>query len=160
VANPSPTGLRLVSYVVPSGAHTSHLRDYLRDKLPEAMVPTAIIGLEAFPTTHSGKLDRKALPEPAEEPVSAAPLGRTEELLASLWSQLLQAPTIGREDDFFAVGGQSLLATRLVLRIREAFAGVEVSVRDIYDQPLLHELAAVIESRIINPTKGVPCPVQ
>ncbi|MBB5480797.1 non-ribosomal peptide synthetase [Micromonospora parathelypteridis] len=148
VALAEDNGLRLVSYVVPDGPHVTSLREHLRRVLPEAMVPAAVVGLDAFPLTHSGKLDRQALPAP---PVTAAgggdrPASSTEKNLAGLWQALLGLDEVAREDDFFVLGGHSLLATRLALRVREAFA-VPITVRDIYDQPLLRELALLVDER-------------
>jgi len=85
------------------------LRAHLRQRLPEYMVPAAYVRLEAFPQTPSGKVDRRALRAPDEEAygrrVYEAPEGMTEELLASLWSEVLQVDGVGREDEFFELGG-------------------------------------------------------
>jgi amino acid adenylation domain-containing protein len=160
-----PAGQRLVSYVVPGGEHVPQLRGYLRDRLPEAMVPAVIMGLEQFPVSHSGKLDRRALPVPPPPAASAAPEaarlaalaagpvpGPAAEIilrLAAAWHDLLGlAP--GPADDFFELGGDSLLATRLIARIRCLF-GIAVSVRDIYDNPCLSELAEAISVRRLDP---------
>ncbi|NOK39811.1 AMP-binding protein, partial [Corallococcus exercitus] len=112
---------RLVAYVAcRSGAEAvdvSALRARLHEKLPEYMVPSAFVVLEALPLTPSGKVDRKALPAP-EAPVSTAeyvaPRNPTEEKLAALWAQVLRVPRVGATDHFFELGGHSLLATQLV----------------------------------------------
>src|SRR6185437_3871212 len=141
---------RLVAYFTTrsSGIHVNELRLYLREQLPEYMLPAAFVELESMPLTPSGKMDRRALPAPAGESYShreyEAPQGMTEELLASLWSSLLQVDRVGREDEFFELGGHSLLATRLVSRVREAFS-VELTVRAVLEHRRLREQAREIE---------------
>jgi amino acid adenylation domain-containing protein len=142
-----PLGSRLVSYVVPDGAHVGQLRGYLREKLPEAMVPAVVIGLRRFATSRSGKLDRLALPAPPEPPAAAGDSDtatKTELRLADAWQELVGGNRAGRSDDFFDLGGDSMLATRLIARIRNAF-GIDVALREIYDHPVLGELASAID---------------
>jgi amino acid adenylation domain-containing protein len=146
VVTTGPTGPRLVSYVVPGGGHVTGLRGYLRDRLPEAMVPGTVVGLDRFPTTHSGKLDRHALPPPQADPPGAEAVTRTERRLAGIWRQLLGAADVCRGDDFFELGGHSLLATRLVLRVQQEL-DAQVALRDVYDHPTLGELAELIDLR-------------
>ncbi len=127
------------------------LRDGLRARLPEAMVPSAIAALPALPVTANGKLDRRALarlaPALAAADPGEAPRTPVEELLAALWSDLLgpAAAPIGRGSDFFALGGHSLLATRLAARVEQAL-GVELPLAAIFASPGLGELAARIEA--------------
>ncbi|MFP2934965.1 AMP-binding enzyme, partial [Pyxidicoccus sp. 3LG] len=109
---------RLVAYVVPSstGLDTSALRDFLRGHLPEHMVPSLFMALDAFPLTPNGKVDRKALPAPDASSARSehiAPRTQTEQTLADLWAQLLGLPRVGATDSFFELGGHSLLATQL-----------------------------------------------
>ncbi|HYU30924.1 MAG TPA: amino acid adenylation domain-containing protein [Thermoanaerobaculia bacterium] len=137
---------RLVAYLVPRGeqALTEDLRGHLRTRLPEYMVPSAFVSLEAFPLTPSGKVDRKALPAPestrGEEGVYVAPSDPVEELLAGIWAEVLGLERVGIHDQFFALGGHSLLATRVVSRIRDTF-GVEVPLRRLFEAPTVAELA-------------------
>ncbi|HWN42639.1 MAG TPA: amino acid adenylation domain-containing protein, partial [Thermoanaerobaculia bacterium] len=138
---------RLVAFVVPTTA--SGLRGHLQDRLPEFMMPSAWVLLEALPLTPNGKVDRRALARlgvPRVEPAEAAvaPRTTTEELLARLWAEILKLQRVGVEDDFFELGGHSLLATRVVSRVREAF-GVELPVRALFESPRIAALAARIE---------------
>jgi len=141
---------RLVAYVTsreegicPSA---EELRAYLKRALPEYMVPSAFVALDALPLTPSGKLDRRALPVPAEQPQAhyEGPRTSTEVRLAAIWSEVLRAPLIGRSDDFFALGGHSLLALQVVARIRDWFH-VELPLKELFDQPTLQSLATCID---------------
>ncbi|ATL25759.1 Siderophore biosynthesis non-ribosomal peptide synthetase modules, Bacillibactin synthetase component F [Streptomyces formicae] len=149
-------GHRLVGYVVPAatGANTgaaelpSLLRDFVRDRLPEYMVPAAVVVLDRFPLTSNGKLDRAALPTPdftTHPTTSRTPRTPTEELLQTLFAQLLNTPHIGIDDNFFDHGGHSLLATRLVSRVRSLF-GVELGVRALFEAPTVASLARELGS--------------
>jgi amino acid adenylation domain-containing protein/non-ribosomal peptide synthase protein (TIGR01720 family) len=142
-------GKSLVAYAVPAVGETldpGHLRSVLRDTLPDYMVPGAVILLDALPLTSSGKIDRKALPEP-DLPAAEMPVGpRTpfEELLAAIFAEVLRIENVNVEASFFDLGGHSLLATQLVSRIRETF-GVEVALPAIFESPAVAGLARVIE---------------
>ncbi|MEV6477282.1 amino acid adenylation domain-containing protein [Streptomyces sp. NPDC051657] len=126
---------------------TATLRAYLREKLPDYMVPTAIVLLERLPLTVNGKLDRAALPAPAAEAGSDRP-ARTdlERQLCELFGEILGVADIGIDDDFFALGGHSLLATRLAARVRAA-RGTELPVRALFDSPTVAQLADRIQYR-------------
>ncbi|WP_406499535.1 non-ribosomal peptide synthase/polyketide synthase [Streptomyces sp. NBC_00846] len=140
---------RLVAYFVPAPGATvavPALREHLREQLPEYMVPTAFVMLDALPLTPNRKLDRRALPAP--EQASAAP-GRaprtaTEHLLAGLFAEVLGVAVAGPDDSFFDLGGHSLLATRLVARARSVL-GVELRLSDLFDAPTVAELAAAVD---------------
>ncbi|MEU4298932.1 non-ribosomal peptide synthase/polyketide synthase [Kitasatospora aureofaciens] len=137
---------RLVAYVVPAtGAELrpEDLRAHLRERLPDYMVPTAYVALDALPLNTSGKLDRRALPEPAS---TAAPAGREphtpeEHVLAGLFAEVLGLSEVGADDDFFDLGGHSLLATRLVARARSVL-GVELPLHTLFRNPTVAGLAA------------------
>ncbi len=139
-------GDRLVAYVATAGAAIApeELRRFLRERLPEPMVPSGFAILGVLPLTANGKVDRRALSalEPGlEAEPFLAPRNAVEEELAVLWSDVLGVQSVGARDDFFALGGHSLLATRLVSRMREVFA-VELPLRVVFEAPTLEGLAA------------------
>ncbi|HEY2306853.1 MAG TPA: condensation domain-containing protein, partial [Streptosporangiaceae bacterium] len=124
------------------------LQAYLRQSLPDYMVPSAIVALASWPLTPNGKLDRKALPVPGRTGrvggEYAEPRGETARLLAGLWEAVLGLDRVGEEDDFFALGGHSLMATQVMSRVRKVF-GVELTVRALFEAPQLGDLARVVE---------------
>ena len=141
---------RLVAYVVPAeGAEvsTAELRGRLGARLPEHMVPAALVVLEALPLTATGKVDRRALPAPDHVDAAAyvAPRTPTQEVLAGIWAEVLGTERVGVEENFFELGGHSLLATRAVSRARQAF-GVEVPLRALFEAPTVAGLAGRIEA--------------
>jgi amino acid adenylation domain-containing protein len=152
----------LIGYVTPADGTASAalppslLRDFVASRLPEYLVPTGFRAVDRFPLNANGKVDRAALPAPESEtrgPVSP-PRGVTEERLAGMWRLLLPAAghrggDIGREDSFFALGGNSLSAARLMFRIGEAF-GVELRLAAFYEAPTLAACAAVIDAAQIE----------
>ncbi|MEV0688547.1 amino acid adenylation domain-containing protein, partial [Nocardia sp. NPDC050378] len=140
-----PGDHRLVAYVVGDTAPTG-LRAFVAERLPEYMVPSAVMALAQLPRTPSGKLDRRALPTPATGALETVRLPRTprEEILASLFAEVLRLASVGVDDDFFALGGHSLLATRLVSRVR-AVLGVELEMRTLFDAPTVAGLASRLD---------------
>ncbi|HET6977268.1 MAG TPA: amino acid adenylation domain-containing protein [Pyrinomonadaceae bacterium] len=144
---------RLIAYVVanePSAATVVELRSYLRERLPDYMMPQAFVMLEALPLNNSGKIDRRALPAPEQqsrteiEQTQVAPRTLLEYMLVMAWQEILSVPQVGIHDDFFELGGHSLLATQLMSRVRDIF-GVEVPLRQLFEAPTLAELAGYIE---------------
>jgi len=141
-----PGDKRLVAYVVGAqgfGADVSDLREHLRRSLPDYMVPSAFVVLEALPLTANGKVDRKALPAPEGRPDVAeyeGPRTPTEEVLAGIWCEILKLDRVGVHDNFFELGGHSLLAMRVVARLREAFK-VELPLRTLFEGPTVRGLA-------------------
>ncbi|HSF40965.1 MAG TPA: amino acid adenylation domain-containing protein [Thermoanaerobaculia bacterium] len=154
-ARPAPSGeTRLVAHVLPepgSSPGVGELRAYLGERLPDHMVPSAFVILSEMPLLPSGKVDRKALPEPdTDRPELAAelvsPRGPLEQAVAGIWSRVLGIDRIGAFDNFFELGGHSLLATRLLTRIRQELA-VDLELRTVFESPTVAGLAAVIASR-------------
>src|SRR6185369_3269870 len=120
----------LVAYVATSngiganGTGSAVLREYLAQQLPETMVPSAFVELDQLPRTLNGKIDRKALPalelwQAKRELEDAAPRGPVEEIVAGIWGEVLKLSAIGRADDFFNLGGHSLLVTHVIMRVRD-----------------------------------------
>ncbi|MFJ1866071.1 amino acid adenylation domain-containing protein [Streptomyces sp. NPDC088097] len=134
-----PGGKRLVAYAVPRAGHSLTEDGLLRwaaGELPEHMVPSAAVLLDAIPLTVNGKPDRKALPAPAAAPRAAGRAARTprEEVLCGLFAEILGVEGVGIDDNFFALGGHSLLGVRLVSRMRTVL-GLECGVRDLFRTP-------------------------
>jgi len=134
------------------------LRAFVKQKLPEYMLPSAFVLLEALPLTPNGKVDRKALRAPDTEnlPLNAAFAPRTpeEQLLAEIWSQVLGVKQVGIRDNFFELGGHSLLATQLIAKVREAFQ-IELPLRSLFQCPTVESLAAVISPQKSDGVKQV-----
>jgi amino acid adenylation domain-containing protein len=129
---------------------SSHLRAVLAEQLPEAMIPSAILLLEALPLTANGKLDRRALPAPDASPRTAGagsrnPLGRTEKAVAAAWTEVLGIDRVGADDNFFELGGHSLLATQVLSRLR-AVLGIDLPLRTLFTRPTVAALAAEVEA--------------
>ncbi|HEV2733203.1 MAG TPA: amino acid adenylation domain-containing protein, partial [Longimicrobiaceae bacterium] len=149
VREDAPGQKRLAAYVVPAdGAELSaaELKAGLQRLLPEYMVPGAFVLLDRLPLNANGKVDRRALPAPAQEPTAfVAPRTAAEEVLAGIWAEVLKIDRPGVEDDFFELGGHSLLAPRVVSRARQAF-GVELPLRALFEAPSVAGLAPRIEA--------------
>ncbi|MEK9521052.1 amino acid adenylation domain-containing protein [Streptomyces venezuelae] len=127
----------------------AELRAALGEVLPDYMVPARYVVMERLPLLAHGKVDRKALPAPADGPAAGAqvePEGETEQVIAALWADLLELPRVGALDDFFELGGHSLLATQLVARMRRAFPDLAtpVGVMDLFKHPTVRRLAALV----------------
>ncbi|MBO4228597.1 AMP-binding protein, partial [Bradyrhizobium neotropicale] len=149
---------RLVAYVVCASAAGADgldgrelagtLRTHLSARLPDYMVPSAFVPLASLPLTPNGKLDRKGLPAPEDEAYARAayeaPQGEIETVLAELWAELLGLERVGRHDHFFALGGHSLVAVRLIERLRRRSLGVDV--QTLFATPVLADLAASLVS--------------
>jgi hypothetical protein len=111
------------------------------------MVPSAFVRMDSFPLTPSVKLDRKALPDPESDAFATreyeAPVDETEEAVAGIWAEVLRVERVGRRDDFFALGGHSLSAVRVVSRVRQEL-GVDVALRELFARPVLMDFAGEI----------------
>ncbi len=138
---------------------TNELRDFLNKRLPDYMVPSAFVLLEALPLTPNGKIDRQALPFPDQSQLNktdyVVPNNPTEKLLATLFSDVLRVEQIGVHDSFFELGGHSLLATRIISRMREIFQ-TDVPISVLFDKPTVATLAAYIDSLV--PLKSLEPP--
>ena len=142
--------LRLVAYIVADGSpNRESLRTVVSDSLPHYMMPSAFLFLSRLPLTASGKLDRRALPDPAidtegERPY-AAPTSPTETQLAAIWCEVLRRDRVGIHDDFFELGGHSLLAAQVVARIRNHF-GVQLALHSLFGAPSIALLADEVDA--------------
>ncbi|RKH37600.1 non-ribosomal peptide synthetase, partial [Corallococcus sicarius] len=149
-----PGDKRLVAYVVPAPGQpldVAALRRALKDALPDYMVPSAFVVLDALPLTPNGKLDRAALPAPVQGAGRvreyAAPRTDVQRQLADVWSELLRVERVGLHDDFFELGGHSLLTTQVLSRIRKVFQ-VELPLRELFDAPTVAGLSVAVEAAI------------
>jgi len=172
---PTSAGPRLVRQQ-PAGSHIrslppvdnsiltpATLRMYLKKRLPQYMIPSAFVLMEKFPLTSNGKIDRQALPTIARENIQPArdfvrPRTVTEKALAAIWAELLKVESIGINDDFFDLGGQSLSAIKSVSRIRDVFE-VDLQLRNLFERPTLAGLAEAIDgllwvAKSKAPTRG------
>jgi acyl carrier protein len=141
-----PGDRRLAAYVVADiDIAVEALRAFLAQQLPEYMVPAAFVVLPALPLSPNGKVDRRALPAPEWRGAAACepPQGPVEEVLAGMWQDVLGAPRVGRQDNFFRLGGHSLLGMELISRVRGVFK-VELPLRRLFETPTVAALAAAI----------------
>ncbi|GGZ02130.1 non-ribosomal peptide synthetase [Streptomyces avidinii] len=162
-----PGERRLVGYLVPeAGTDGSALppdpepmRAELARSLPEYMVPVLVF-VDGLPVTANGKLDRRALPAPAATAAATGyepPAGETEELVAMVWASVLDAPRIGRHDDFFALGGHSLSATRVAARLRQAL-GLDLPLHTLFEQRTVAALAVAVETVLLAELEAEAAP--
>ena len=151
----STIGTYLVAYIVAKETAeqppSAQLRDFLKENLPDYMVPAYYVWLDAFPLTPNGKINRRALPAPDEsqqvrQQQYIAPSTATETALAKIWGDVLNLQQIGRHDHFFALGGHSLLVAQVIARIREQFS-VDLPVRNLFELPTLAALSLHIEQQ-------------
>ncbi len=152
---------RLIAYYVPTtGTELDHiepdrieldhieLRNHLRTRLPDYMLPQVFVALDALPLTPSGKINRRALPEPVNQgqrlnTKGGAPSNATEQQLVAIWNEVLGIEKVGIDDNFFELGGHSIMAVRLVSRVRDQFQ-IELPLRSLFEWPIVAELAAHI----------------
>jgi amino acid adenylation domain-containing protein len=147
----APGNKRLVAYIVPKPGYLiipDDVRTFLKEQLPEYMIPSAFVSLETMPLTPNGKVNRKALPIPEQvqqdkEGTFIAPRTPVEEIIANIWCQILFIEKVSIHDNFFDLGGNSLLATQLISRLRQ-FLEVELPLRSVFEAPTVAELALII----------------
>jgi len=148
-----PGDKRLFAYVVPNQEQVStakELRRFLKDKLPDFMMPSAFVLLDKLPRTPNGKVNRRALPVPDKarpdlEETFVAPRTPVEEVLVGIWAEVLGLDRVGVQDNFFELGGHSLLATQVISRVRDAFS-VELSLYSLFEAPTITSLGERIEA--------------
>jgi len=156
--------VRLAADAIPNPPEPEALRHFLRERLPEQMVPSFIVLLEAFPLTVNGKIDVNALPAPDRAGEAAgdghqAPRDAVETAICDDWSTLLGLERIGVHAHFFQLGGHSLLATRAVSRLRERF-GIDLPVRTLFEKPTPAHLAEAVRDALRDRGDGAPPPIQ
>jgi aryl carrier-like protein len=153
VAHGDPDDLRLVTYLVASPQPSvSELRSFLSEWLPDYMIPSVVVPMDALPLNPSGKVDRKALPDPAHvelqrEEEYVPPRNAIEEEIAAIWQELLGVERVGVRDDFFALGGHSLLATQMITRIRRSHG--DIPLQALFTAPTVAALADVVQSAVV-----------
>ena len=158
VLGDSPEDKSLAAYFIPANGHAlepNELRAFLTRRLPDYMIPRVFVPLRAFPLTPNGKVDRRALPDPAVNTVVVAPpasASPTEQRIAGLMAATLGQPNVGIEDDFFRLGGHSLLAMDLMARLRKAF-GVEIPPSVLFETPNVQGIAKFIEEHLPKPAE-------
>jgi amino acid adenylation domain-containing protein len=156
---------RLVAYVVAQRQQPTSpdaLRSYLKQHLPDYMVPAAIVLLPKIPLTPNGKIDRKALPAPEQAPTHAQtfvpPATPTEQVVASIWAEVLRRHPISTADNFFDLGGHSLMATQVISRIRRSL-NLDLPLRTLFESPTVAGLAAQIDKSPRNEAGTVAPPI-
>ena len=164
----SPGDQRLVAYYVTEISEppdVADLRDFLKSRLPDYMIPAAFVAIDSVPLTSHGKVDRRALPRPEysrDDRVTeyVPPRDENERTLVTIWQEILQVENIGIDDNFFELGGHSLLATRVISRIRDQF-GVELPLRHLFEYPTVAGLSAQIIAAGANlPARSGQQPIQ
>jgi acyl carrier protein len=153
---------QLIAYVVTptqEAPRAGELRDFLAARLPNYMLPATFVHIDSLPLTANGKLDKSALPAPSAANTLAstryrAPSSTVESRVAEIVEALLGVKSVGIDDNFFLLGGHSLLGTQLVLRLRDAF-GAELTLRDLFEAQTIQNLAAKVEEMVVNMVAGM-----
>ncbi|RME45856.1 MAG: non-ribosomal peptide synthetase, partial [Deltaproteobacteria bacterium] len=162
--HPLPAGEALVAYIAGDPERCGDaegIRDFLRTRLPDYMIPARFVPLSQLPRTPNGKIDRGALPLPKEvrpQTPFVSPRNPVETTLAEIFGQILNVEKVGVFDNFFDLGGHSLLATQLLSRIRDAFQ-VELPLRTIFEAPHIAGLAEVITTARAGSPAVQPPPI-
>jgi acyl carrier protein len=150
VREDTPNDRRLEAYFVADSNELTHsgLRHFLQKKLPEYMIPSAFMRLDSLPLTPNGKVDRKALPTPGKtrpelQEAFVSPRNEVEETLAEIWSQVLDIQPVGIHDNFFNLGGHSIMATQIIARAHSKM-GVELPLISIFESPTIAEMGKTV----------------
>ncbi|MBW4617801.1 MAG: amino acid adenylation domain-containing protein [Cyanosarcina radialis HA8281-LM2] len=155
IQNPKSNDKCLVAYLIPSqkpAPSISDLRSFLNSKLPDYMMPSVFVMLEAFPLTPNGKVDRSQLPAPDRvQKTFVAPRNDIEQKIAGIWSEVLSLDRVGIDDNFFDLGGHSLSATQIVSRLRQAFQ-IQLPLRYLFDFPTVADLGAIVAQKLAEQT--------
>ncbi|MBD2013423.1 amino acid adenylation domain-containing protein [Microcoleus sp. FACHB-53] len=157
VREDEPGNQRLVAYILPhpdAKPVVSNLKDFLQEQLPDYMIPTAFVLLDAFPLTPNGKIDRLALPAPDSARFNlkeyVAPQTPIEEVLADIWADILKIERVGIHDNFFDLGGHSLLATQLISRVHKILRA-QLTLRDLFEEPTIANLSKILIANEAKP---------
>jgi acyl carrier protein len=161
VAAPEIGGLkRLVAYIVPvdKSPDTSEIKSFLEGRLPAYMVPSHLMVLDALPVAVTGKVDRRALPDPTGHRLESGedfvpPRTPLEEMMAEIWAEVLKIDRVGIHDNFWDLGGHSLLATKALARVNEAF-GVELPLQALFKSPTIAGFTAAIGEILLAEQQG------
>jgi aryl carrier-like protein len=153
----SPGEKRLVAYIVSKGQEAPTVADwrgFLREKVPDYMVPAAFVILDQFPLSSNGKVERKALPAPDQTRPEmgaefVAPRTPIEEALASIWCAVLNVKRVGIHDNFFDLGGDSILATQALTRITQSYA-TEINLFELFENPTIAGLAETVTRKQVE----------
>ncbi|MES5929975.1 amino acid adenylation domain-containing protein [Bacillus cereus group sp. MG9] len=156
VREDQPGDKRLVAYVVGDG-NVGAWREYLKAKLPSYMIPSGFVTMEAIPLTANGKVDREALPIPEEEQINSeavAPRNSNEKILATIWKQVLGVKNVGIHDNFFEIGGDSILSIQIISQASQL--GLKLTPKQMFECPTIAELAQVaIETQGVQAEQGI-----
>ncbi len=160
VREDQPGDKSLVAYIIPNNSQltSSKVRDFLREKLPNYMIPNAFIFLDTFPLSPNGKINRRGLPAPDSSQRNlavefVAPRTSTEQELATIWAEVLRLKQVGVYDNFFELGGHSLLATQVISRLKEAFA-IDFPFRYFFANPTIDQLAKKVINQQIEQSEN------
>src|SRR5439155_11074063 len=140
---------------------SAELRSFLRDRLPAYMIPAAFVFLEKLPRTPNGKIDRRSLPAPDHAAVEShsqreeQPFNEVEKTLADIWRQVSGLESVGRHDNFFDLGGHSILITQIIARCRNTL-GIELTLRNFFESPTIGELAPIVEQQLLEQLEQIP----
>ena len=152
VREDTPGDKRLVAYIIREDEKVdiTELRQFLKTKIPDYMVPSAFVFIEQFPLTPNGKIDRKLLPSPVEAPQQAKeyiePKTETEKKLAAIWSDVLKIKQIGTDEDFFEIGGHSMIAVTLMVKIEKQL-GTRLPLAVLFDHSNIHDMAELLDKK-------------
>ena len=165
VREDTPGDKRLVAYIIKEDEEVdiAELRQFLKTKIPDYMIPSAFVFIDQFPLTPNGKIDRKVLPSPVEAPQQAKdyiePQTKTEKILAAIWSDVLKIKQIGTDEDFFEIGGHSMVAVTLMVKIEKQL-GVRLPLAILFDNSTIHDMARLIDQKSENVSWGSLVPIR